>query len=92
MFLYWLSNLNMGASPAAAPVALVVYVDPRAVQLNAVGSDGDPFGVDPRAAQLYAAGSDADPFGVDPRAAQLYAAGSDADPFGVDPRAAQLNQ
>ena len=57
------------ASSAVAP--LVCYVDPRAAQLVASGSDTDPFGVDPRAAQLVVSGSDTDPFGVDPRAAQL---------------------
>lgn len=87
MFLYYLSNLGMGGGGVVGP-ALVVYIDPRSVQLYATGSDADPFGVDARSAQLIAASSDADPFAVDARSAQLIV--SSADPYGVDARSAQL--
>jgi hypothetical protein len=73
-----------------APVAFLVYVDPRAVQLDAASSDIDSLSVDPRAVQLDAESSDVDSLSVDPRAVQLDAASSDIDSLSVDPRAVQL--
>ena len=56
---------------SAPPPALVIYIDPRAVQLVIAGSDSDVDGIDPRAVQLVSGGSDSDPYGIDPRAVQL---------------------
>ena len=57
-----------GGVPA---VPFLVYVDPRAVQLDDASSDNDIFGVDPRAVQLVTDSADGDTLSVDPRAVQL---------------------
>jgi hypothetical protein len=71
MLCYIIQNLAMGGGQVGVLPTLILFVDPRAVQLVSSSSDADPFGVDPKAVQLVSASSDADPFGVDPRAVQL---------------------
>ena len=83
------SGRTGGALYAIAPVTFVVYVDARAVQLDADSSDADFLSVDPRAVDLDTDSSDTDFLSVDPRAVQLDAGSSS---LSVDPRAVQLVQ
>jgi hypothetical protein len=62
MFLLWLNNLNMGASPSGGPAATIVSIDPRAGTIASLD-------VDPRAGTIL--DDDYDPPWPDPRAGTI---------------------
>ena len=61
MFIYFLSNLNMGGGNSAPVSVIALNLDAWSAQL--LSSDGDPLAVDPGGA--VAVSSDTDPLAVD---------------------------